>query len=212
MKKPKPKTKPKAKRPTAKQRNNRLSKSQREALLVWICDGLQTDEINERAAEFAPPFAVSRQQVDHYRSTREVKVKEIIARGEDDALTSGLALRGERVRALKELAVKLKEDLLVDGPDNRLWLRDVKSVGSGYAQTIVHFETFNASQVQQYRATLDDIAAEVGERGSQQKITAEKARALVTALVEAVRKHVHDPGVLSAISAEFGAIVGGAGV
>jgi hypothetical protein len=215
MKKPKPKTEPRAKAPAAKgalasemskPTTNRLGKAQREALLGWICDGLHTDEINARAAEFSPPFAVSRQQVDHYRSTREVKVKEIVARGEDDALTSGLALRGERVRKLKELAAKLEVDV-----DER-WLKRTKIIGSGDSQMIVDYEEYNSSAVTHFFKALDDIAAEVGERGSQQRITAEKARAMITALVEAVRKHVHDPGVLSAISAEFGAIVGGAGV
>lgn len=185
MKKPKPKT-----RPTAKRATNRLSKVQREALLGWISDGLETAEINARAARFSPPFAVSRQQVDHYRRTRAVKVKEIVAAGEDDALTSGLALRSERVRKLKLLAERMECDLLGEGQADRLWLTDVKSVGSGSRQTIVDFEEFNATEVREYRATLDDLARELGDRKQRvehsghvdvTKLTDEELEAIVAA-------------------------------
>jgi hypothetical protein len=175
-------TKPKTnKLPAAK--TNRLGLAQREALLAWISDGLQTDEINERAAAFSPPFSVSRQQVDHYRKTREVKLKEIVARGEDDALTTGLALRSERVRKLKMLAARMERDLFGEGRADRLWVQDVKALGSGPWMTVVDFETFNAAEVRQYRETLDDIAKEVGERSTKVEHTGKDGEDLMLSIV-----------------------------
>ena len=55
----------------------RLKKAQREALLSWIAEGLQTDEINKRAAKFKPRFNVSTRLVTHYRKTRGVKLDAI---------------------------------------------------------------------------------------------------------------------------------------
>lgn len=34
----------------------RLKKNQKEVLLQWISEGLQSDEINDRAAQFDDPF------------------------------------------------------------------------------------------------------------------------------------------------------------
>jgi hypothetical protein len=134
----------------------RLKKKQREQLIAWTSEGLKTDEINERARGFAPPFEVSTQQVDWYRDRHHVKLKEIQASGEYDALTTGLALKEARIRRLQELAELLEEDLFGD----RLWLDRVKAAGF----MRVDYEEFNATEVQQYRGLLDDIAKEVGHR------------------------------------------------
>lgn len=141
-------------------KRQKLRKRQREALLRWISEGLQTDEINERAAEFDPPFEVSRQHVDHYRSTRAADIQAIQQAGEYDALTTGLALRGERVRKLQRLAALLEEDIFGD----RLWVDQVKMVSSGEKAKEVNYEEFNAAEVKQYRGILDDIAKEMGHR------------------------------------------------
>ena len=45
----------------------KLRKAQTDILLTWIGEGLDTAEINERAAKFKPRFKVSKQQVDYYR-------------------------------------------------------------------------------------------------------------------------------------------------
>ena len=145
----------------------RLKKSQKEAVIKWIAEGVQSDEINERAAIFDPPFDVSRQQVDYYRKTRDTAIKALRAAGEQEALTEGLALRSERVRRLKQLAALLENDLF----GGFLWLDQVKGVGSGDIATLVDYEEFNAGEVIQYRGVLDDIAKEVGHRVQKQEIT-----------------------------------------
>lgn len=138
----------------------RLKKSQKEKLLEWISEGLQSDEINQRAAVFDAPFDVSRQQVDWYRSTREKSIAALAAAGEHDALTTGLALKSERVRKLQQLAALMERDLF----GGFLWTDQVKALGSGEHMEIVDYEEFNGAEVTQYRATLDDIAKELGHR------------------------------------------------
>ncbi len=138
----------------------KLEKSQRDEVLKLVAEGLETDAINKRAAVFEPPFSVSRAQVDYYRKTRKVNIKELVEAGEYDALTAGLSLKAERVKRLQLLAALLEEDLF----NGVLWTQDVKMIGSGTFQERVEFETFNSAEVQQYRGVLDDIAKEIGER------------------------------------------------
>lgn len=153
----------------------RLKKAQKEKLLRWIAEGLQSDEINERAADFAPPFNVSRQQVDHYRKTRQSDIGEIIKAGEIEALHTGLAVKAERVKKLKELAALMEKDLFGD----YLWTDQVKGVGSGDIATLVDYEEFNKAEVDAYRGTLDDIAKEVGDRSQRQEITGAEGKEIV---------------------------------
>lgn len=145
----------------------RLKKAQKEAAIAWIAEGLQSDEINARAAEFKPPFSLSRQQVDYYRKTRTIDLLAIQRAGEEDALAEGLALKAERVRKLKQLAALLEDDLF----GGLLWTENVKSIGSGAAQEVVEYEEFNAAEVSAYRGVLDDIAKEVSGRVQRQELT-----------------------------------------
>jgi len=138
----------------------RLKKSQKEAVLKWVAAGLQSDEINDLAAELDPPFSVSRRQVAYYRETRGIEIGALIEAGEQDALTEGLALKAERVRKLKQLAALMEKDLM----GGFLWLDQVKGVGSGDIATLVDYEEFNKGEVDAYRGVLDDIAKELGHR------------------------------------------------
>jgi hypothetical protein len=127
---------------------------------MWISEGLQSDEINLRAAVFDPPFEVSRQQVDWYRSTRAKSIAAMSAAAEHDALTTGLALKSNRVMKLQHLAALMEQDIF----GGFLWTDQVKMIGSGPFAKEVDYEEFNTAEVQQYRGTLDDIAKEVGDR------------------------------------------------
>lgn len=138
----------------------RLRKSQKEALLAWVAEGLETDEINQRAAAFRPAFQVKRANVANYRRRRNADLEAIKAAGELDALTEGLARKDVRVRKLAQLGALLEADLF----GGFLWTEQVKSIGSGTEQQTVDYEEFNASEVKEYRGVLDDIAKEVGHR------------------------------------------------
>jgi hypothetical protein len=138
----------------------RLRKKQKEAVLSWIAEGLETGEINERAAKFKPPFDVSRAQVDYFRSTRAADLKAIQAASETQALTSGYALKEARVMALQTLANLMYRDLT----SGFLWLDQVKALGAGPTMEIVDYEDFNTAEMQQLRGVFDDIAKELGHR------------------------------------------------
>jgi hypothetical protein len=138
----------------------RLTKKQKQNVLAWIAEGIETDEINKRAAQASPPFSVSRQQVDWYRKTRRVDVDALTRASEMKALSQGLALKEVRVARLQALAALMERDLF----GGFLWVENVKSVGSGPTQELVDYEEFNASEVKEYRGVLDDIAKEMGHR------------------------------------------------
>lgn len=76
-------------------------------------------------------------------------------------LKRGYARMHRRVQKLDALAEKL-EQLLAE--DDKLWLPDVKSVGTGPLAQRVDLIQFNDALIREYRATLADIAAELGER------------------------------------------------
>lgn len=138
----------------------RLRKDQKEALLAWVAEGLETDEINQRAAAFRPAFQVKRANVANYRRRRNADLEAIRKAGELDALTEGLARKDVRVGKLAQLAALLEADLF----GGFLWTEQVKSIGSGVDQQVVDYEEFNASEVREYRGVLDDIAKEMGQR------------------------------------------------
>ena len=139
----------------------RLRKAQREQLLAWIADGLTSDEINKRGADFEPPFSVTRPQVTYWRNKCKVDIEQLIADGKHRALNEGLATKAERVRRLQELARLLQAELL---EDKLLWLPQVKSIGSGKDARAVDYEVFNRAEIEAYRGLLDDIARELGHR------------------------------------------------
>lgn len=147
---------------------NKLTKDQKSELLKWVAEGLESDEINKRAAVFEPSFSVSRAQVKYYRDTRKISLEELSKSSEHEALNTGLAVKEERVKRLALLAGMLEEDIF----GGVLWTQDVKMIGTGEYQERVEFELFNASEVQQYRGVLDDIAKEVGGRVQKSEVDA----------------------------------------
>lgn len=137
-----------------------LTTFQKKALIRWVAEGLETDEINERAARYDPPFEVKRSLVNYYRKTRRVDLAAITKRQEHEALSTGLALKSVRVEKLKRLAALHEQDLF----GGLLWLDQAKSIGGGDYQQVIEYEEYNAPQVKEYRGLLDDIAQEMGER------------------------------------------------
>jgi hypothetical protein len=138
----------------------RLKKKQKEAVLEWIAEGLQTDEINKRAADFNPPFSVTRSNVSKYRATRKLDLDAIKKVSEKNALSAGFALKEYRVLILSRLAEMMAKDIF----GGFLWTEEVKGVGSGPAAEVVDYEEFNRAEVEAFRGVLDDIAAEMGAR------------------------------------------------
>ena len=108
-------------------------------MLAWLAEGLRSDEVNSLAAEFRPPFSISKQQADYYRKTRKVDIDALKREGEGIALSTGLAISGERVKLLKRIATRLESDLF---KEDLFWTLEVKGVGAGAAAEVVEYEEF----------------------------------------------------------------------
>lgn len=128
--------------------------------MEWIGEGLSSSEINKRCLAFDPPFEVTRSQVDYYRKTRSIELKIIAKVSEATSMTEGYANKEYRVYKLSTLASLMEKDLF----GGALWTHQVKSIGSGPTAEVIEFEEFNKAEVDSYLKTLDDIAAEKGER------------------------------------------------
>lgn len=92
----------------------------------------------------------------------------------------GLALDFERVTELYRLADFLRAQIYEKGapdpvtgyqPFHNVWIPDVKSIGGGEFAERVDIERFNSALLAEYRATLDDIAKEVGGRVKKSDVT-----------------------------------------
>lgn len=94
-------------------------------------------------------------------------------------LDYGLSLDFERVRKLKNLADFLEAQLFERGENgeyHNVWVPDVKSIGSGEHAERVDIERFNQAIFSEYRATLDDLAKEVGGRIKKSDVTSDGER------------------------------------
>lgn len=142
-------------------------KKQRLALLEWIAEGLSSTEIDAKAAEFTPPFSVTRQQVQYYKSTRDLQLKAIKEIDEKTALTEGYAVKEHRVYKLSLLAALMERDLL----GGIIWTNQVKGIGGAENFEVIEYEEFNKAEIDAYRGVLEDIAAETGGRSKSLALT-----------------------------------------
>lgn len=142
----------------------RLEPEQRLLVLQWLAEGLESNEINARAAAANPPFHIARSTLSHYRSTRQIEATPAriaaTAQAEGAALVAGYQTAAQRVSKLSALADLLEADLT----GGKLWVHNVKSIGKGADFERIEYEEFNAAEVNQYRGLLDDIARELGGR------------------------------------------------
>lgn len=76
-------------------------------------------------------------------------------------LKSHYALMHKRVQELDELATLLRREI---HEQKKYYLTDVKQIGYGESAERVDLEVFNDKLISEFRATLTDIAAEMGER------------------------------------------------
>lgn len=111
----------------------------------------------------------------------------IASEAEAKALSSGYALRYKRIEKLNQLAELLLEELLTE---DKRWLPDVKQIGGGEYAERVDIVRFNSPLIQQFRETLDDLAAEMGERVKGLQITGKDGEPLmpISDLVSALRQ------------------------
>lgn len=87
--------------------------------------------------------------------------QQALERQRAEAIQSGFALFFRRIARLNELAELLWEEI---NTEHKRWLRDVKQIGSGEFAERIDLIRFNAGLIEQFRKTLEDLAAEMGER------------------------------------------------
>ena len=108
-------------------------------------------------------------------------------------MNSGLALVHNRTEELVKLYELLNEQLLekdpTDGVFHNLWMKDYKSLGGG---DYMEIEKFNAALIRELRATLDDIASEVGGRIKKQELSGPGGGAIPLTWQDAVCRAVQE--------------------
>jgi hypothetical protein len=89
-----------------------------------------------------------------------------------ETISRGFANKEYRIRKLARLAGRVEKSIeeKEDGGKG-LWVDDVKLSASG---AIVKVEVFAGEAIRQYRALLEDIAKEKGERVTKSQVTIEK--------------------------------------
>lgn len=99
-----------------------------------------------------------------YDAGIERETNQVVERRRRAVMEEGLGLNEERVKSLKSLAALLNDYL---DEEERIWLPDVKQIGSGPSAERVDIVRFNAALIEQYRGVLGDLAAETGGRRQQ---------------------------------------------
>lgn len=101
-------------------------------------------------------------RIDRAKEIADDEIAELEREARKQAiLNSGFALQYERLASLQRLADLLEEEIY---EEDKRWLPDVKQIGAGDMAERVDIVRFNRALIEQFRQTLDDIAAEMGER------------------------------------------------
>lgn len=100
------------------------------------------------------------------------------------AVEAGYAHWPTRVRDLVELAELLLDEIKTE---DKRWLPDVKQIGSGEDIERIDIVRFNSPLIEQFRKTLDDISAELGERRRGIELTGKDGGPIETLDIQAVR-------------------------
>jgi hypothetical protein len=134
----------------------------------------------------------------------------------NNTVQRGLALTHERLKKLYRLASFLETQLFeLSEPDeagiqyyHSLWVSDVKQIGKGDEIERVDIERFNSALISEYRATLADIAKEVGGRVEKKEVSGKDGGAIETRNTTVVvnAENAHDAGNILKQLAELGAI------
>lgn len=157
------------KKPNTKER---LTRAQVIFINSLLADGYTTDQVNQAASRYDPPFMLSDSQCTYYRRKIRVNYTEIMQAATFQGWAEGLARKEERIKVLKQLAERLIRDLLHDKPDQeKVWLDQIKGLGSGPQFQTYSYKEFNHQEMIQLRGLLEDIAKEQGQRSTKVDIT-----------------------------------------
>ena len=125
----------------------KLDKPGQAKLLEWLVAGYTGNAIRKRL-QAAGYEEINDSSLSHYRDKWKAKIEAAWKEREEAALTRGLALKAERVARLVEYAE---------------WIEGVSNEG-GVDQRQLEDKVGKPSWGMEWRACLDDIAKEMGER------------------------------------------------
>ena len=114
------------------------------------------------------------------------------------AIEAGYAHYPKRVQDLVALAELLLEEIY---EKDKRWVPDVKQIGAGPYAERINIVRFNSPLIEQFRRTLDDIAAEMGERAKGVVVTGRDGGPIVIDHGAAARDALYSR-LLSAIAGE----------
>lgn len=126
----------------------KLTKDQRVQLLTWLAADYDSSLINQWFAEREWPV-LSRAALTYYRNKHRETIETLRTQRRTEALTTGLALKEERIARLKAHADALEAIKWVPDKNGRLWNEKA------------------------WRETLDDIAKETGGRVQKTELSGE---------------------------------------
>lgn len=92
---------------------------------------------------------------------QDAQIEKQIAAERRKVLNNEFALMHRRVQLLNR---KVKQLADITDDEDKIWLDDVKSIGSGEFAERVDLKVFNSDAFKELREYLDDMAAEMGER------------------------------------------------
>lgn len=169
-----------------------LARHQRNALLSWAAEGLRLREINERAAQFDPPFEVEYLQLKHARKRSKTKFEQLREEFENEAIGEGLARKAVRIREkshrhdlLNQIIAErsVSEDMqTVAGGKTGLLVKDYKSNG------LMAVYKLDAALLKELRDLEREIAIEVGQWTEKRELTGAGGESLLDPLVAALEK------------------------
>ena len=139
----------------------KLEPEQQEALLEWLAADYSTTLILKWFQEREWP-EITRYAVAYYRKRFQKTVAKLRAERREAALKRGLALKAERVARLTEHADELEAIKWQPDEKGRLWNEKA------------------------WRETLDDIAAEMGERQKSVKVTGDPDEPVIVKVLRGV--------------------------
>lgn len=128
----------------------KLDKAGQAMLLEWLVAGYSGNSIRKRLAAEGYE-SINDSSLSHYRTKWKAKMEAAWKAREELALTTGLALKAERIARLVEYAEWIEGD-----------------GGAGLDQRHLEDKVGKPSWGMEWRATLADIAAEMGERRGEQ--------------------------------------------
>lgn len=144
-------------------KSTRLDSTQKEIIIEYLAEGLNSTEVIDRAKNADAPFSVTKRQVNYYRKMFQDKINDKMLEWEEGAINRGLARKCIRIKELQELAQHAKDILYNVEIEN---VKDKKMM------------------IDAYRAVMDDIAKELGHRVHKTEVTGEDGGAVKISLVK----------------------------